>query len=1316
MIFSRSGTMFEGLVGLQSLHSVTDEIQRVHDNRSRGGNGGTHGEMQYQGDRDSEEPRWVVRDIDTSGVFRNVESGTWYYRRRRGSLETIGEEDEKRRANGLDVLFVDMILEWLGRTERSSGWDTSSWVGRTTDYSQIQSCQSPDLERMAIDIVIAQMITMEQVRAHRRRKNNVSLPCGAGKFRRATYGYLHFNFHGVQHFSPSFKSLCTRSRTVVLTSHHPESHQNSLSDSEECSLSNWLTREPNSSNQCLLIEEAHQMGRVSYIMYKLAGTTTKEHSSAMKQRPLCSTSKCVTMTVLCSSGLWTMSTGILSIRRDRINAERQLIEEANSEQPVLFSPLILNNQTDQHAQRAALFAKAALEMGSSMDTTDSDDDDDSSSDDDEPRHVHNLFSAYALLRLNSSFKKQHHDQWMHATCHANMHHAWNLQLLTLADAYLHWKHIGRHDTEPDLSGRQFHISTVDSSSQFAPSHNTMKKLQTLHCFDGANHLSAFKHLRKCCHLYANILRTISNAFDIYLAILREIRSRTDAALGQIEPNWHLRHSCPPCTFKQPDEPNMYPESLKAMDGNNSAKRMATAGHADHRKFTSWYMITSEDVDVFKDDVRLRPGERGTDTDTNNPLACTDNWKAANLTNENTRCDVVYPLATINKLLDVVGHNQAIGTDIGCSLVKTVAASSIHAKAADHRLLLAVNAFHGHAHNHKCQLQHHPLYLGGFGLEDLETCERIFAGSNAAASLIRHASHFHYVQYLDFHFDQWDADKYLELSHLIFNNYRQALTIITDNTKELEAYRLMYPDKVLDFDSWIDEELAYLRAVGSEPQHDALTVEYVDALEKLAKYEHAFNSSRQDPFVSYNQSSFTPNSGLSISVSQATKQGHAARHATEHQLQVQINIIEDLEIRLGVSEHWMPDHEEYVKALEYSCRRHFICAVEELESLVVQRLFELSKANLASTGYKLRKQISKAIMNRSGAIRTVLDNDVVSYVVLGEFDLLKYSQHNILTKPWANPTHCEMTVKHFKVLCVWEEIIRLNVEICRLQAWVITEDANIERVAADLESTNGLLAAELQMLAHCRRRINNVHRECLMRTYHLEGYTGCAPITSLNEGNSSEIEEADDEESDDDRDAHAYNLFFIPFFLFSLKMSKNASTFPLESEALDGHLLRPLHRLAYLDLAFADDDTDLVAVLILSTHVEVRDDWFKGCWKTVELPSDILHDNHCISLSNIKTIGPVNNTNRLAVHPPAIRSEIDTAPENSNDTYEIGVNAKTLFAAYCLPCGVIHDLYACINEHTRFEREHWQKVLEENLIDEPMQSSILEVIHNVHAGA
>ncbi|KAG2033287.1 hypothetical protein BDR03DRAFT_935700 [Suillus americanus] len=184
----------------------------------------------------------------------------------------------------------------------------------------------------------------------------------------------------------------------------------------------------------------------------------------------------------------------------------------------------------------------------------------------------------------------------------------------------------------------------------------------------------------------------------------------------------------------------------------------------------------------------------------------------------------YPLATINKLLDVFGDNQAIGSDIGCN------------KAFNRKLLLLVNAFHRHAHNCKCQLQYHPMYLRGFGLEDLKTCEHIFASSNAAACLIRHASHFRYSQFLDLHFDQWEMDKYLELSHFIFNNYKQAVTLIDDFTKELNAYRLSFPDQAMDFKTWVTEELAYLESIASEPACDALAVDYIEALEKLNTYQ------------------------------------------------------------------------------------------------------------------------------------------------------------------------------------------------------------------------------------------------------------------------------------------------------------------------------------------------------------------------------------------------------------------------------------------------------------------------------------------------
>ena len=82
----------------------------------------------------------------------------------------------------------------------------------------------------------------------------------------------------------------------------------------------------------------------------------------------------------------------------------------------------------------------------------------------------------------------------------------------------------------------------------------------------------------------------------------------------------------------------------------------------------------------------------------------------------------YALSVVDQILDICGHGQAIGHDVGCSSKKTIASSLLGPHAKDLNLQVVVNAFHGFAHNHICQLQNHPLYLTGFGIEDLETCE------------------------------------------------------------------------------------------------------------------------------------------------------------------------------------------------------------------------------------------------------------------------------------------------------------------------------------------------------------------------------------------------------------------------------------------------------------------------------------------------------------------------------------------------------------------------------------------------------------------
>jgi hypothetical protein len=63
----------------------------------------------------------------------------------------------------------------------------------------------------------------------------------------------------------------------------------------------------------------------------------------------------------------------------------------------------------------------------------------------------------------------------------------------------------------------------------------------------------------------------------------------------------------------------------------------------------------------------------------------------------------------------------------------------------------------------------------------------------------------------------------------------------------------------------------------------------------------------------------------------------------------MNAVLNLERRIGVIQCWTPADPEYQEALKYLHNRQFIRVVQHLEGLVVQRLFELAKANLAGTG-------------------------------------------------------------------------------------------------------------------------------------------------------------------------------------------------------------------------------------------------------------------------------------------------------------------------------------------------------------------------------
>jgi hypothetical protein len=96
---------------------------------------------------------------------------------------------------------------------------------------------------------------------------------------------------------------------------------------------------------------------------------------------------------------------------------------------------------------------------------------------------------------------------------------------------------------------------------------------------------------------------LSDAVDIYLAILHHIQQRIDQLLGRDAPDWHLKHGCPCCGHTVQDEPRLIPARLHAMDGNSSAKRLAISGNIDPRNFNLKFFLSPEYVDEFQDEVR-----------------------------------------------------------------------------------------------------------------------------------------------------------------------------------------------------------------------------------------------------------------------------------------------------------------------------------------------------------------------------------------------------------------------------------------------------------------------------------------------------------------------------------------------------------------------------------------------------------------------------------------------------------------------------------------------------------------------------------------
>ncbi|KAI5986451.1 hypothetical protein EDC04DRAFT_2873538 [Pisolithus marmoratus] len=492
------------------------------------------------------------------------------------------------------------------------------------------------------------------------------------------------------------------------------------------------------------------------------------------------------------------------------------------------------------------------------------------------------------------------------------------------------------------------------------------------------HFSIQAFVKTLCDLQGVIFQCylshqFSIAFDLYLQIHAQVDSIVSQVLQRDSEDWHLKHACAACTYKLTDEPKLKFKLLYAMDGNNSLKHDSDSNPCAG----CWRNM---------DDVKTKKAW-GVYDETGIFMVVCHHGTCLLMADmvQSGEC-AKYPLVVVLKLMAAFSDGLGSGYDIGCQFQSTLATNLNHT--------CLVGAFHGHAHHCLCQLSHLTLYVEGLGLEDLETCERTFSKSNALASTVRYATTFHQQQAINAYFEHNDNfEIYTNLTKFLFDNYKQALMIIHDSKTILPDLKhdLSIDDDTI-FHRWLEEEKKYLEGLSCEPLEETLQMEYWQRLGKLENPWLFINQQHltwlpPSPHTRVSSCSSPPIVMRKEGIFMVTWWNKTLRQHAQENYDKDLLLVQELECKLDISLHWILEDKEWQNAGHLVANREYRHALDNLESLVVAWLFELTKMNRAGTGYKLWKHIAKALQTRSAAIKMLQWEQVVEYAFLADFDLL-----------------------------------------------------------------------------------------------------------------------------------------------------------------------------------------------------------------------------------------------------------------------------------------------------------------------------------------
>ena len=119
-----------------------------------------------------------------------------------------------------------------------------------------------------------------------------------------------------------------------------------------------------------------------------------------------------------------------------------------------------------------------------------------------------------------------------------------------------------------------------------------------------------------------------------------------------------------------------------------------------------------------------------------------------------------------------------------------------------------------------------------GLEDLETMERVFSSSNQVASVTRYSSAYNRRVFIDMFLQQWDGDKYQNLASMLYNNYKQALSIINVEGSAVQETMDALGVELTDLEAWHRQQVEFFETIGEESPWDIHAITYVELLQDL----------------------------------------------------------------------------------------------------------------------------------------------------------------------------------------------------------------------------------------------------------------------------------------------------------------------------------------------------------------------------------------------------------------------------------------------------------------------------------------------------